>query len=156
MGLAEVDHRAALEQQRAVAEAVQRTHVVGYEHDRAPLVAHAVEDVEALLREGGVADREHLVDEQDVGVDLDRDREGQPHVHARGVVLELQLLELAQFGEVDHRVVARRRASRGERPIMIPLSTTLSRAARSWLKPTPSSMKVDRRPFIQIWPLSTP
>ena len=33
---------------------------------------------------------------------------------------------------------------------MIPFSTTLSRAARSGLKPTPSSMNVDRRPFIQI------
>ena len=30
---------------------------------------------------------------------------------------------------------------------MIPFSTTLSRAARSALKPTPSSMKVDRRPL---------
>ena len=59
------------------------------------LVAHAIEDVEALLLEGGVADGEHLVDEQDVGVDLDRHREGEPDVHARGVVLELELLELA-------------------------------------------------------------
>ena len=33
-----------------------------------PLVAHLVEDVDALLLEGGVADREHLVDQQDVGV----------------------------------------------------------------------------------------
>ena len=71
-----------------------------------PLVAHLVEDVEALLLEGRVADGEHLVDEQDLGVDLDRDREREPHVHPRGVVLELQLLELAQFGEVDHGVVA--------------------------------------------------
>ena len=39
---------------------------------------------------------------------------------------------------------------------MMPLRTTLSRAARSWLKPTPSSMNVERRPSIQIWPLSTP
>ena len=59
------------------------------EHDRSPLVAQPIEDVEALLLEGGVADREHLVDQQDVGVHLDRHREGQTHVHARGVVLEL-------------------------------------------------------------------
>ena len=70
-----------------------------------PLVAHIVEDVEALLLEGGVADGEHLVDQQDVGVDLDRDRERQADVHARGVVLELEVLELAQLGEVDHRLV---------------------------------------------------
>ena len=64
--------------------------------------------------ERGVADGEHLVDEQDVGVDLDRDREGEADVHARGVVLELELLELAQFGEVDHLVVARARLARRE------------------------------------------
>ncbi len=34
----------------------------------------------------------------------------------------------------------------------MPLSTTLSRAARSGLKPTPSSMKVDMRPLHQMLP----
>src|SRR4051794_33825246 len=38
-------------------------------------------------------------------------------------------------------------ASRRERPSIVALSITLSRAARSGLKPTPSSMKVDRRPL---------
>ena len=79
-----------------------------------PFVAHAVEDVEALLLEGGVADREHLVDQQDVGVDLDRHREGQAHVHARGVVLELEVLELLELGELDHALVAGARLARGE------------------------------------------
>ncbi len=45
-----------------------------------PSSLEPVELVEALLLEGGVADREHLVDQQDLGVDLDRDREGEPHV----------------------------------------------------------------------------
>ena len=35
-------------------------------------------------------------------------------MHARGVVLELELLELAQLGEVDHGVVAGARLARGE------------------------------------------
>ncbi len=50
---------------------------MGYEDDRAALVAHPVEDVEALLLEGGVADGEDLVDQKDLGVDLDGDGEGQ-------------------------------------------------------------------------------
>ena len=112
--LAQMHKMSSLQQHRAVAEAVQRTHVVRYKHDRSPLVAHSVEDVKALLLKGGVADGEHLIDEQDVGVDLDRDRECQPDVHAGGVVLELQLLELAQFGEVDHLVDAPTRLTRGE------------------------------------------
>src|SRR5690349_17550703 len=35
-------------------------------------------------------------------------------MHARRVVLELQLLELAQFRKIDHLVVASTRLSRGE------------------------------------------
>ncbi len=73
-----------------------------------------LKDVEALLLERGVADGEDLVDQQDVGVDLDRDRERQADVHPRGVVLELQVLELAQLGEVDHAVVALASLARGE------------------------------------------
>ena len=37
--------------------------------------------VEALLLEGGVADGQHLVDEQDVGVDLDH------HANARRTIM---------------------------------------------------------------------
>ncbi len=40
-----------------------------------PVGLQPLELLEALLLERGVADGEHLVDEQDVGVDLDRDRE---------------------------------------------------------------------------------
>ncbi len=39
---------------------------------------------------------------------------------------------------------------------MIALMITLSRAVRSGLKPTPSSMNGDSRPAIEIRPLSTP
>ena len=101
-------------------KAPQRSRVVCDEHNRAPLVTHLEEHVEALLLECRISDRENLVDQQDVCVDLNRYREGQPDVHARGVVLELQVLELAQFSEVDHRVVAGP-SSRGERPSMIAL-----------------------------------
>ena len=54
----------------------------------------------AFVEEGGVAGAERLVDQEDVGLDLGRDREGQPHVHAAGVVLQRQLGELAQAGEL--------------------------------------------------------
>ncbi len=52
----------------------------------------------------GVADREHLVDEHDVGVGLDHHREREPDHHPRRVVLELEVGEVAQLGEVEHRV----------------------------------------------------
>ena len=54
--------------------------------------------------ERGVSDRQHLVDEHDVGVRLHHDRERESDHHPRGVVLELEIDEFAQFGELDHRV----------------------------------------------------
>ncbi len=101
------DHVAALEQHRAVAEALDRRHVVRHEDDRLALGLEAVELLEALLLERGVADRQHLVDQQHVGVDLDRDREGEPHRHPRRVVLELEVEELLELGERDDVVEAR-------------------------------------------------
>ncbi len=48
-----------------------------------------------------VADRQHLVDEQDVRVDVDRDREPEAHVHARRVVLHRRVDEPLEAGELD-------------------------------------------------------
>ena len=81
LGVADLDDRAVLEQHRAVAEALDRAHVVGDEQDGACPRADALELVEALLLERRVADREHLVDQQDVGVDLDHHAEGEPDQH---------------------------------------------------------------------------
>ena len=39
--------------------------------------------LEAALPERLVADGEHLVEQQDVGLEADRDREGEPGLHAR-------------------------------------------------------------------------
>ena len=61
-----------------------------------------------------VADGEHLVYEQDVRVGFDEDGEAEPDPHARGVVLELQLGELAELGELDHAVGAHPGLLRGE------------------------------------------
>ena len=54
--------------------------------------------------EGGVADGEHLVDQHDVGVGLDHDREGEPDQHPGRVVLELEVDELLELGELEHGV----------------------------------------------------
>ena len=97
--VAELHDAAALEQHRSVAEPLDGAHVVRDEDDRLAGLLQALEPVEALLLEGGVADREHLVDQQDVGVDLNGDREREAHGHARRVVLELEIEELLQLGE---------------------------------------------------------
>jgi len=66
-----------------------------------PYVAHLAQ---ALVLERLVADGEHLVHEQDVGIDVDRDREAQPDVHAGRVVLHRLIDEFGQLGELDDRL----------------------------------------------------
>ena len=78
-----MDDVAVVDQHRPVAVGLDRAHVVGDEDDRLAALAHPVEDVGALLLEGGIADREHLVDQEDVGVGLDHHREREPHGHPR-------------------------------------------------------------------------
>ena len=87
---------------------------MGDEDDRLAFGFHLVEGVGALLLEGGVADRQHLVDQQHVGVGLHHHREGEPHQHPRGVVLQLQVGEFLQLGELDDRVLAAAHLARGQ------------------------------------------
>src|SRR5207248_7663351 len=76
-------HRlAALEQQHAITNALDRLEVVANEDDRLPLAPDPFERFEALLLEGLVANGKHLVEEKDVEVDLDRDRICKSNLHA--------------------------------------------------------------------------
>ena len=51
------------------------------QHRAALLRDVAASSPEALLLELGVADREHLVDDEDLRLEVRGDRERQPHVH---------------------------------------------------------------------------
>ena len=64
--------------------------------------------VETLEREGLVADGQHLVDEQHVGIDVNRHGEAQPHVHAGRVGLDRRVDEVLELGELDDLVEALR------------------------------------------------
>ena len=97
-----------------MAVGLDRAHLVGDEDDRLAFGFHLVEGVGALLLEGGVAHRQHLVDQEHVGVDLHHHRERESDQHPGGVVLQLQVGEFAQLGEVDHRVEPVAHLLRGE------------------------------------------
>ena len=71
------------EEQRPVAQGVDRAEVVADEHDRLPLGPHLLERLEALLLELGVTDGKRFVHEQDVERNLDRDRVSEAQEHAR-------------------------------------------------------------------------
>ena len=114
VGISERHDVTALEQHRAVTEALHGGHVVRHEEDGLSLLAHAKERVEALLLEGRIAHGQDLVHQKDVGVHVDHHREGQPHVHARRVVLELEVHELLELGEPHHVLEPLARLARGE------------------------------------------
>ena len=59
---------------------------------------------EALLLKARVADREHLVDDEDLRLEVRGDGEGQPHVHAARVALHRRVDELLDLGERDDLV----------------------------------------------------
>jgi len=87
-----------------LADRLDRLEVVGDEHHGGALGQHRPHAVETLLLEGGVADGQDLVDQQDVGLRLDHHRECETDEHARRIVLELQVDELLELGEVEHCV----------------------------------------------------
>ena len=106
LGIAHRLHRPAVQPQRLVAEALDQAERVRHQQDRLAAPLELGELVEALVGEAFVADGEHFVDEQHVGIDVDRDRETQPHVHARRVGLHRRVDEVAQLGELDDLVEA--------------------------------------------------
>ena len=79
-----------------------------HEQDRLAAAPELAELVEALVREALVADRQHLVDEQHVGIDVDRHGEAETHVHAGRVGLHRRVDEILQLRELDDLVEAPR------------------------------------------------
>src|SRR3954469_11533596 len=114
VGRPERPHLSALDQQRAVAVVRDRVEVVADEHHRLAFGAEALERDHALLLEALVADREHLVEQEHVEVDLDRDRVREPHLHARREVLQLLVDEALELREGDDVVIAALELARGE------------------------------------------
>ena len=102
--LADRDELAVVEDRGAVADLADHVDGVGHEQDRAALALEPLDALEALALERLVADGEHLVDEQDLGVDVDRHRESEPRRHTRRVVLHLVVDEVLDLGERDDLV----------------------------------------------------
>src|SRR3954466_14862216 len=100
--------RARVEDDDALARALDERRVVGDEHERRAALDLLGDPRLALALEGLVADGQHLVDEQHVGVEVRGDREAEPHEHAARVRLDRDVDEVAELGEGDDVVDARR------------------------------------------------
>ena len=87
-----------------------------------PLSLQLTHAVEALELEGEVADGEHLVDEEHLGSDVDRDREAEPHEHARRVELHRRVDELRRARRTSTMSSKRSSTSACVRPSSMPLT----------------------------------
>ena len=98
------DELSLLEQDRPGAEAPHRGEVVADEDDGATLLRDVAHLAEALLLELRVADGEHLVDEQDLRLEVRGDGEREPHLHAARVALHRRVEEALDARELDDLV----------------------------------------------------
>ena len=96
-------HVAALEQHAARAQPRDRGQVMRDEADRLLARPELIQLGETLALEVLVAHREDLVDEQHVRIDVGRDGEREPHVHARRIRLHAGIEEVPELGEVHDR-----------------------------------------------------
>src|SRR5215211_5125900 len=90
---------AVVDPHRALAQPRQLTGRVADEEQRAG-AAEIVDPVDALLLEGEVAHRQGLVDDQDLGIDVGANGEGQPHAHASRIEFQRLVHEGADAGEI--------------------------------------------------------
>jgi len=92
---------ATLEPDTAAAVGFDRVRVVRHEQHRRPLVAELLQSGVTSLLELRVAHREHFVQDQNVGHPGRGDREAEAREHARGVVPNRRVHELAEPARLD-------------------------------------------------------
>ena len=102
--LAVEHHAAVVDHHHAIAEIEHRDQVVRDEHERNAVRAQRPHPRETLLLKPRVADAQHLVDEQDVRIQMRRDGKTEPRVHARRVAFHRRVDELGYAREFDDLV----------------------------------------------------
>ncbi len=109
--------------------------------------------VHTLPIEGGLSCCQHLVRRQDLRLQMRRDRERQPQVHAAGVPFDRRIDELFDLGEIDPGAPGNfLSTSRLDMPRMEPFKKMFSRPVSSGWKPAPTSSSEATRPRISTRP----
>src|SRR5205823_908222 len=92
------------QQERAIAELQDPAQVVRHEQHSAPCATDALHPAERTTLEIRVADGQHLVDDQDLGLEMSCYGEREPYVHAARVALYRGVDELPDTGKLDDRI----------------------------------------------------
>ncbi len=105
LGVSDLFHSAGFEPDHPFAEVHDCGGVVADEEDGSGLTKCS-EEAHAFLLEESVANGECLVDDEDVGIDVGDDGEGEPNVHAAGVSFDGLIDVVADVGESGDAVEA--------------------------------------------------
>ena len=90
--------------------------LVRHDDDGKPAARELADAAEGALLKAHVADGEHLVDDQDIGLEMRGDGEAEARVHAARVALDRRVDELGDAGELDDLVEAARDVARCASP----------------------------------------
>ncbi len=83
----------------AFAQPTDLTHLVTDEHNGATALGDLAHSSKTLFLELQIAHGQHLVYQQNFGLKLSSDGEGQAHLHARAEMFERRVDELLHLGE---------------------------------------------------------
>ncbi len=72
---------------------------MGHEHDGLLLLSKALHPCQALLPELSVPDRQHLVQQDDIGIEMRSHRKTQPGNHSAGIGFDRQVDEFTDIGK---------------------------------------------------------
>ena len=103
-GIAVFANRPFVDPDCARAQILDRGQIVRYEQDGAPAGMHVAHGPEAFLLKPGIANREHLIDQHHVGLQMGGYGKAQPQAHARGVSFHGCIEEPVHAGKVDDRI----------------------------------------------------
>ena len=85
----------------------------------APSVDDLLHAFQTLLLEDIIADTQDLIDDENVGINMSRDRKSEPRIHARGIAFDRSIDELLDPGKVDD-LIDFRSISRRVMPRIVP------------------------------------
>ncbi len=108
------DHQAAVEHDGAVTEGPHLVGLVRDQQDRASLFLEGADPVDALRLKPFVTHGEDLVDDENVGINVNRHRESETDIHATRVELHLGVDEVLNLTEGNDIVEDRVHAPLGE------------------------------------------
>src|SRR6516164_9730251 len=99
---------------------------MAHKNDRSSFASYITHLAQAFLLKGNVPDGKNLVNEEDFRLEMGGDGEGQPDVHAAGVMLDGRVDEFVDFGEGYDFV---------ELPVDLPLAHPKDRSAQIRILP---------------------